>query len=131
MLRASGTTAARRAVAVFKPTRTATRLFSDEAEETDPKEIQAIVDAKVRKANQTGDDPIVRPFSALHWCFPVTPWFAREELAPALKTKPVEVLEENSAIQFLPEVVKRRKVHADQQHFLRQLTISSFSGENF
>merc|ERR1719162_2599133 len=94
MLRVISRTAAARGVAAIKPTVSAVpvRFFCAEPEE-DPKAIQAIVDAKVAKKNQT-----------------VTPWFARDTLSMALKVAPVENPEDNSAIQFLPEVIKQRKV---------------------
>jgi len=85
--------AAARGVVAIRPTMSVTRSFSDDAEEMDPKAIQKIVDAKITKANQT-----------------ITPWFAREDISMAMKVKPVENLEEVSAIQFLPEVIKQRKV---------------------
>jgi len=84
---------AARGVAAIRPSASVTRSFSDDAEEMDPKAIQAIVDAKITKANQT-----------------ITPWFARDNISIAMKVKPVENLEEVSAIQFLPEVIKQRKV---------------------
>ena len=55
MLRVLAKRGCARSVAVMRPT-VSVRLFSDDAEEEmDPKAIQAIVDAKVTKANQTGE----------------------------------------------------------------------------
>jgi len=82
-----------RSVAALKPSASVpVRFFSDEAEDKDPKAIQALVDQKVLKANQT-----------------VTPWHARDELGRHLKVPPVENPEEVAAIKFEPEVTKQRK----------------------